>query len=236
MGDPVERFLSGDLAGAVAVAPPDHPLSAVARGAWAEALEAARGDDPLSRWCRATARLGLGDRAGALADWTRVVEAAPGSPVARKDRAVLRALLGDREGALTDLAAAAALDPSDVVPRLWAAGLSEGRARTEAGATLAPFARSPGWSGRLAALVLGEVPVEALLAQLEAEPLAEGDRQRRRCQLHGYAGLLAERDGDLGAARGHYEACAATAVWTYLTHLWARERLVDQALRAERPW
>lgn len=231
MADAGALFLAGDLAGAVAAAPPAHPLAAVARGAWSSALSSAfaagAGGDPLSLWCRATARLGLGDRPGALADWTAVIEAAPGSPVARKDRAVLRALMGDRAGALADLAAAAALAPSDVVPWLWAAALGGGLDG------LAPFARSPGWSGRLAALVLRDARVDALLAALEAEPLAEAERLRRRCQLHGYAGLLAERDGDARAARAHYEACAATEAWTFLTHLWARERLVDLALRPE---
>lgn len=220
-----ERFLAGDLAGAVAAAPPGHPLAAVARGAWAAALEAARADDPLTLWCRASARLGLGDRAGALADWTRVIAAAPASPVARKDRAVLLALLGDRAGALRDLAAAAERAPADVVPCLWAAALGGGLDG------LVTFARAPGWPGRLAALALRQVRVEALLASLEAEPLAEDERLRRRCQLHGYAGLLAERDGDPRAARAHYEACVATEVWTFLTHVWARERLVDLALR-----
>lgn len=227
MGDPRAPFLAGDLAGALAVAPPGHALGAVARGDWPAALAAADPADPLGLWCRATARLGLRDRPGALADLTAVLERAPGSAVAWKDRAVLRALLGDRQGALDDLAEAATRAPSDVVPHLWAHTLGGGPGELRA------FVCAGGWTGRLAALVLGEVRVDALLAALEAEPLAEDERRRRRCQLHGYAGLLAERDGDAGAARGHYQACVATETWTFLTHLWARERLVDLALRRE---
>lgn len=231
MGDPRALFVAGDLAGAVAAAPPGHALGAVARGDWPAALALAKDPakdpaDPLALWCRATARLGLGDRPGALADLSALIARTPASPVAWKDRAVLRALLGDREGALHDLAGAAARAPSDVVPHLWALALGG-----VLGAGPGELRGFGGWAGRLAALVLGEVRVDALLAGLEAEPLAEAERLRRRCQLHGYAGLLAERDGDARAARAHYEACVATERWTFLTHLWARERLVDLSRR-----
>ncbi len=232
MSDPRTLFLAGDLAGAVAAASPGHALRAVARGGWPEALAmaetalAADPDDPLALWCRASARLGLGDRPGALADWTTLAERAPATPVPWKDRAVLRALLGDRAGALADLARAATLAPDDVVPHLW--GVALGGVLGGGPGELRAFVRAGGWSGRLAALLLGELRVDALLAGLEAEPLDEATRLRRRCQLHGYAGLLAERDGDPRSARAHYEACVATEAWTFLTHLWARERLVDR--------
>jgi tetratricopeptide (TPR) repeat protein len=228
-------FHEGDLAGAVeTAAAEDEPcavaLCLVARGSWGAGLFAAQSalaadaDDALALWCRAEARLGLGERSRALADWSRILETDPTSRTAWKDRAVLRALQGDRPGALADLERAATLSPDDVVPRLWTALLG-GSAEP-----LAHFEAVPGWSARLAALVLGHATTDDLLA-LSAQD--EDERRRRRCQVHGYAGLLAERL-DPARALAHYEACAATEVWTFVTHLWARERLADH--RAGRPW
>ena len=229
-----QRFLSGDLAGAIEdardrVARGDAPpaslaLAAVADGAWGPALLAAEAAllavprDPLARWCRAAARLGLGDRAGALADWSLLLDEDPDARTAWKDRAVLRALLGDRAGALSDLARLCELEAGDVVPRLWIAGLGGEREPLE------PFARGSDWSADLARLVLGRAAPDELLGRLPA-----ARARTRTCQVQGYAGLVLERDGAPAAAFARYEACAATCVWHFLTHLWARERLVDRA-------
>ena len=237
-------FHAGDLAGAieaarglVAAAKPPSP-SAAGRPAWAEALvavadgqwgpglaaaERALAEDPadaLARWCRGEARIGLGDRAGALADWSWIVEADPASRTAWKDRALARALLGDRAGALEDLGRLAALAPDDVVPRLWSAGLGG-----DPGPLLA-FATGPGWSARLAALLLGRAEPAALWAET-THTTVEAEWRARACQVEGYAGLLAEREGRREEAIRRYQACVATGVWHFLTHLWARERLRD---------
>lgn len=230
------RFRAGDLAGALDLARARGAsgdagcaaLLAVARGAWPDALAAAGAAldadarDGLARWCRATARLGGGDRAGALADWTRLLEDDPATVTTWKDRAVARALVGDRAGALADLARAGELAPGDVVPRLWAAALGGPREASD----LAPFAAGAAWSARLAALVLGRAEPDALLDVVAREVEDEAERRRRACQVHGYAGLLFEGRDPEGARR-RYEAAAATEVWTFLTHLWARERLRD---------
>jgi tetratricopeptide (TPR) repeat protein len=231
------RFHEGDLAGAIdeckeaiRLRPPGEPVARalvhVSRGEWASGLEAADAAlaadarDGLARWCRAEARLGLGDRPGALADWSLILASDPTSRTAWKDRGVLRALMGDRAGALEDLARAALLSPGDVVPRLWLAGLGG------EGALLAPFAREEGWSGTLARLLMGRVPAAEGLAGALAAP-TERERRERRCQVHGYLGLLAERDGDRVGARHHYEECASTGTWHFVTHLWSRERLAS---------
>lgn len=235
--DPVQdgaraRFHEGDLAGAIAVARDAGPaaLVAVVSGEWGRGLELAERllreeeGDALARWCRATARLGTGDRDGALADWSAIVESDPNSRTAWKDRAILRALLGDRPGALSDLAQAAALSPDDVVPHLWTAGLGGPRE------PLAAFARGDAWSAALARLVLGERTVDELLPVVAREP--HDEQRRRRCQVHGYAGLLAEREGDRERALREYETCVATNVWHFVTHLWSRERLIDRRSRS----
>ncbi|MCA8922838.1 MAG: hypothetical protein KDD82_13575 [Planctomycetes bacterium] len=229
-----ERFHAGDLAGAIDDAralareanAPDvaQALAAVAEGAWElgrAAAERALARDPrdaLARWCRGGARVGLGDRAGALADWSWIVEDDPASRTAWKDRALLRALTGDRAGALEDLARVGRLSADDVVPRLWRVGL--GAPAEE----LLPFAAGQGWSARLAQLLLGRASAAELLA--EAHGLDPAEQRARRCQVHGYAGLLLERDRRDSAA-AHYRACEATQVWHFVTHLWARERLRD---------
>lgn len=226
------RFHDGDLAGAIVEARRALPekwavaLMAVVHGLWARGLAAAEGqlasdpDDALARWCRASALLGTGDRPGALADWSWILERDSTSRTAWKDRAVLRALLGDRPGALSDLAQAAARSPDDVVPHLWTAGLGGPRE------PLASFARGDGWRAQLAGLVLGEKNIDDLLPVLARE--AEEEQRRRRCQVHGYAGLVAERDGNPGRAFAEYERCVETGVWHFLTHLWSRERLADE--------
>jgi hypothetical protein len=230
------RFHDGDLAGAIELArgarlePWAGALVAVVSGEWRQGLELAEGllrgdaDDALARWCRATARLGCGDRPGALADWSWILERDPTSRTAWKDRAILRALMGDRAGALSDLAQAAARSPDDVVPHLWIAGLGGPREPLRA------FARGDGWRAELAGLVLGEKNVDDLQPVIARE--SEEEQRRRRCQVHGYAGLVAERDGDPGRAFAEYERCVATDVWHFLTHLWSRERLADRGREA----
>lgn len=224
MGDARALFHEGDLAGAIEAArgASDHgarALVAVASGDWATGLAAAeqglaeRTDDGLALWCRGEARVGLGDRPGALADWSRLLEADPSSRTAWKDRAILRALEGDRAGALLDLGAVAALSPDDVVPRLWAAGLGGPEAPLEA------FARGDGWSAELARLVLG--------TRAAADLLSSSLAREQVCQVHGYAGLVAERRREREPALRHYRACRAIPVWHFVVHLWARERLVD---------
>ena len=85
-----DRFQKGDLGGAIADAralardanAPDfaQALAAVAAGEWTAGLAAAEQalardpSDALARWCRGEARVGLGDRTGALADWSRILE------------------------------------------------------------------------------------------------------------------------------------------------------------------
>lgn len=198
-------------------------LAAVASGKWAAGLEAAEQalaqepGDALALWCRGEARVGLGDRAGALADWSRIVTDDPDSRTAWKDLALIRALTGDRKGALADLAHVGRLSPDDVVPRLWRVGLGAPAEELE------PFADGEGWSARLAQLVLGRASADSLLA--EVADLEPGEQGRRRCQVYGYAGLLLEGDG--GDPTAQYRACAATEVWSFVTHLWARERLRD---------
>lgn len=229
-------FDAGDLAGAIALArepaadlaPWAQALRAVTRGDWATGIAAAHhallddDGDTLARWCRAEARVGLGDRAGALADWSLILARDPDSRTSWKDRALLRALLGDRAGALADLRALAARSPADVVPHLWIAGLG-GQAPE-----LERFAAGSDWSARLAGLVLGRLPPGAL--RREATAVADPGQQRARaCQVEGYAGVLAERAGEAGAARACYRACVETGVWHFLTHLWARERLRELA-------
>jgi len=228
-----ERFRVGNLGGAIADArvlageagAPEfvRALAAVAAGEWEAGLRAAERalvqepGEALALWCRGEARVGLGDRAGALADWSRIVEDDPDSRTAWKDLALVRALTGDRAGALADLAHVGRLSPDDVVPRLWRVGLGAPAEELE------PFAEGEGWSARLAQLLLGRASADSLLAELaDLEP---GEQRRRRCQVTGYAGLLLERDG--GDPTAHYRACAATEVWSFVTHLWARERLRD---------
>jgi len=230
-----DRFQEGDLAGAIADAralvrdanAPDfaRALAAVAAGEWTAGLAAAERAlardprDALARWCRGEARVGLGDRTGALADWSWILEDDPSSRTAWKDRALLRALTGDRAGALEDLAHVGRLSPDDVVPRLWRTGL--GVATDE----LLPFAAGRGWTARLALLLLGRATAAELLADLDG--LDPGEQRARRCQVHGYAGLLLEREGRQKSAAAQYRACEATRVWHFVTHLWARERLRD---------
>jgi hypothetical protein len=235
-GSARRRFHDGDLAGAISLAREALPaawagaLVAVVSGEWVRGLElaerllAADGADALARWCRATARVGTGDRPGALADWSWIVERDPTSRTAWKDRAVLRALMSDRAGALGDLAQAASLSPDDVVPCLWMAALGGARG------PLLAFARGDAWSADLARLVLGQKTIDELLPVIAREP--DDEQRRRRCQVHGYSGLLAERDGDRARAFREYERCVATDVWHFVTHLWSRERLVDRRSRA----
>ena len=230
-----DLFHHGDLAGAIAEAQalardkngPDvaQALAAVAAGEWTRGLAAAERSlakdprDALARWCRAEARVGLGDPAGALADWSWILEDDPTSRTTWKDRALLRALTGDREGALEDLRHVGQLSPGDVVPRLWRAGL--GAPPDE----LVPFAAAQGWNARLAQLLLGRATAAELLADIGR--LDPAEQRARRCQVHGYAGLIHEREGRQESAAEQYRACEATGVWHFMTHLWARERLRD---------
>lgn len=201
-------FLAGDLAGAVAAAPPGSALAAVARGAWPEALAAAtEPDDPLGLWCRATARLGLGDRPGALADWTTLI---PSGPRPRP--------WAGRTGPSCGRCSATGRGRSPTWPRRRP-GFRTTSCRTcgpgPSGADRASSGVRPrGRVGRRA----GSASSSARSAStrswpgVEAEALDDAARLRRRCQLHGYAGLLAERDGDPRSARAHYEGCVATGL------------------------
>ncbi|MCW8142163.1 MAG: hypothetical protein KIT58_24915, partial [Planctomycetota bacterium] len=51
------------------------------------------------------------------------------------------------------------------------------------------------------------------------------ERRERVCVVHGFLGLLAERDGDPARATAHYRRCAAVRLVMWAQHHWAVNRL-----------
>ncbi len=131
-------------------------------------------------------------------------------------RGLARALAGDRPGALADLARQLKqhAEPYTV---LWRVGL--GADSTE----LEPWSGQADWPGPLVRHLLGRLSWE------EAEAAAMEGRDERQqleqlCELHGFAGLWAERDGEAERARAHYDACLQTGRRNFLEWQWARDR------------
>lgn len=200
---------------------------------------------------RATARLGLGDFDGAVADATRTLELAPRSGEAHLTRALAKIARG--ESAQLDLTAAERLlrpsDPDEFVRRGVVRALlgDRGQAHSDfqravdldprgryaplwiagiSGGTLhlTRFAEVPGWGAALAGAMLGERTEQELLAEAVLSG-SSGEQARRRCEAYGFLGLLAERRGDLTSARRLYRQCVATGVYEWLQLPWAMVRL-----------
>ncbi|MGE0712706.1 MAG: protein kinase [Planctomycetota bacterium] len=172
---------------------------------------------------RGNVRQRLGDEEGALAAWARALQEAPGHILAHAARGRLLALRGRRDEARAHLRAWAAQDAYGCV---WLAGLYG-----EQGEQCARFAQRADWDGALARFALGRLSAAQLVAAAGAKPGAE--RDTCSCEALGYAGMFAERDGDLVQARARYRACVALDIRSYMEHEWAAARLA--ALARESP-
>ncbi|MBD2090229.1 tetratricopeptide repeat protein [Microcoleus sp. FACHB-1515] len=79
-------------------------------------------DDLPAYWNRAVTRADLGDKAGAIADYTHVLHRQPHDAITLNHRGVVRYDLGDREGALSDFHLSLQHDPQQIAPycnRAW---------------------------------------------------------------------------------------------------------------------
>ncbi|MCO5167292.1 MAG: hypothetical protein M9894_13155 [Planctomycetes bacterium] len=173
---------------------------------------------------RAAVAEARGDLEGALAGRRRVAELRPEQGWSWLHQARLEALLGRRDVALDLLARGAACgdEPEPVWLRLWRVGLGAPPDELEADA-----AEEGAWTARLARLVQRRADPDALLLEATRDGPPGQRPDDARCEVLGFAGLLADVDGDLEAARARYEACVATDAADFVEHEWARLRLAQ---------
>ncbi len=72
-------------------------------------------NDATAYFNRAATRYDLGDRAGAIADYTEVLRIHPGDSIVYNNRGLARYELGDRQGAIEDFSSAVQHDPQNYV-------------------------------------------------------------------------------------------------------------------------
>lgn len=169
---------------------------------------------------RASVREVKGELEQALADRRRATELRPEEPWSWLNLARLEALLGRRQTALEHLAHGERCSDEPVWFRLWRVGFGAPPAELEQDAV-----DDGVWTAWLARLLLRRVGADALLEEASSDRWPSHQHDENRCEVLGFAGLLADRDGDLTTARARYEACVATDARDFLEHEWSRLRL-----------
>lgn len=214
-------------------------------------------------WGRARARLRLGRHDDARDDATASLRLTPESGFGYLSRANARLARGDVPGALKDLARLRRVDPwarqtgaatplafeafLRGEPERAASLLRDERSRTahpeHAALRLAlilrvsdplPEPQGGGWPGCLLRYVRGELTFEALVALVPASD-PQWSTAECLCEAHGYAALVAERDGRDDDARRHHQACVDTGVAWFYEFTWSAVRLAGLSPRAPRP-
>jgi tetratricopeptide (TPR) repeat protein/predicted Ser/Thr protein kinase len=152
--------------------------------------------------------------AQAIPDYAQALALNPKDGVTRWNRAVAYLHVRKRAEALKDFER---LAPEDAYAALWIAGVS---GDTKA---LSAHAKEQTWISAIVRYYLGQLDLEALLKLADRDPTK---RAGRRCEVHAYVALRAEREGNKARALKHYRlSVAAGAPPTFEEHKWARARV-----------
>lgn len=189
-----------------------------AAGARADAAAAALRSVGEAEGCLNRARVleALDDLDGAARDYRRTLELRPRGGWIVVALAMVEVARGETEAAHELVRRV----PDELYAALLGAATGEPADRTR----LAPLAASGRWPAPVAAHLLGELDEAGLLDAAEDLKLGAG-LATQRCEARTYLGLVAERVGDLEAARAHYQAAVETSATQVLELALSRRRL-----------
>lgn len=166
-----------------------------------------------------------GDLVGARDDYARAATLDPEDMWLLLLGGISARLQGDRSEALELVRRAGDVAPEERYPAIFRVVLGDPPS------VLDRHLRDPqDWYDHFVAFCAGRRSMEELLAEA-ARGSSPWRVRERSCEAHAFIGMLAERDGDLEAARRHYRAALDTEVFGFIEYRWAMNRLTSPDLR-----
>jgi len=138
-------------------------------------------------------------------------------------RGMAKALVGDRESGKADLEKVIDFVKFTKAERqyarcvIWFVEFGGDRGRLE------KYAEGTDWISHVVRFYLGRTTSEQLLVEARKAGMIHRE-QELTCEAYTYMGLLAERKGDMKAARASYEACVATGIIKNDEYIWSKVR------------